>query len=46
MVRARGLARAGEQDAYLGALDALFGIDVTLPAASGAEAAGTGSLAS
>jgi glutamyl-tRNA reductase len=31
MVRSRELARAGEQDAFLGGLDALFGIDVTLP---------------
>ncbi|ANP71095.1 glutamyl-tRNA reductase [Cryobacterium arcticum] len=33
MVRSRELARAGEQDAFLGGLDALFGIDVTLPEA-------------
>jgi glutamyl-tRNA reductase len=32
MVRSRELARAGEQAAFLGGLDALFGIDVTLPA--------------
>jgi glutamyl-tRNA reductase len=31
MVRSRELARAGEQDAFLGGLDALFGIDVALP---------------
>ncbi|WP_130176421.1 glutamyl-tRNA reductase [Cryobacterium sp. SO1] len=31
MVRSRELARAGDQDAFLGGLDALFGIDVTLP---------------
>jgi glutamyl-tRNA reductase len=31
MVRSRELARAGEQAAFLGGLDALFGIDVTLP---------------
>jgi glutamyl-tRNA reductase len=31
MVRSRELARAGEQDAFLGGLDALFGIDVTMP---------------
>ena len=33
MVRSRELARAGEQEAFLGGLDALFGIDVTLPEA-------------
>ena len=31
MVRSRELARAGDQDAFLGGLDALFGIEVTLP---------------
>jgi glutamyl-tRNA reductase len=31
MVRSRELARAGEQAAFLGGLDALFGIDVTMP---------------
>jgi glutamyl-tRNA reductase len=31
MVRSGALARAGEQDAFLGGLDALFGINVTLP---------------
>jgi glutamyl-tRNA reductase len=31
MVRSRELARAGEQAAFLGGLDALFGIDVALP---------------
>jgi glutamyl-tRNA reductase len=36
MVRSRELARAGEQAAFLGGLEALFGIDVTLPAV-GAE---------
>lgn len=36
MVRSRELARAGEQAAFLGGLNALFGIDVTLPEA-GAE---------
>jgi glutamyl-tRNA reductase len=39
MVRSRELARAGEQAAFLGGLDALFGIDVTLPAV---EAGATG----
>jgi len=34
MVRSRELARAGEQDAFLGGLDALFGINVTLPDAA------------
>ncbi len=38
MVRARDLARAGEQDAFLTGLDALFNIDVTLPAATAADA--------
>ncbi|MCU1444644.1 glutamyl-tRNA reductase [Cryobacterium sp.] len=38
MVRSRELARAGEQAAFLGGLEALFGIDVTLPEL-GAEAA-------
>ena len=36
MVRARELARAGEQEAYLTGLDALFGVQVELPAASSA----------
>ncbi|WEO77584.1 glutamyl-tRNA reductase [Cryobacterium sp. SO2] len=36
MVRSRELARAGEQAAFLGGLDALFGIDVTLPEATAA----------
>jgi len=31
MVRSRELARAGDQEAFLGGLDALFGIEVTLP---------------
>lgn len=31
MVRSRELARAGDQDAFLGGLDAIFGIEVTLP---------------
>ena len=33
MVRSRSLARAGEQQAYLTGLDALFGLQVELPAA-------------
>ncbi|KFF60229.1 glutamyl-tRNA reductase [Cryobacterium sp. MLB-32] len=36
MVRARELARAGEQEAYLTGLDALFGVQVELPAESAA----------
>lgn len=32
MVRSRSLARAGEQQAYLAGLDALFGLQVELPA--------------
>ncbi|PXA72320.1 glutamyl-tRNA reductase [Cryobacterium arcticum] len=39
MVRSRELARAGEQAAFLGGLDALFGIDVAGPSVT---AAGTG----
>jgi len=31
MVRSRELARAGDQEAFLGGLDALFGIEVALP---------------
>ncbi|MBC7441634.1 MAG: glutamyl-tRNA reductase [Ramlibacter sp.] len=38
MVRSRELARAGEQAAYLTGLDALFGIQVQLPAAGSAAA--------
>jgi glutamyl-tRNA reductase len=37
MVRSRELARAGEQAAFLGGLDALFGIDVTLPEAGAVD---------
>ena len=36
MVRSRELARAGEQAAFLTGLDAMFGIQVDLPAVSGA----------
>jgi glutamyl-tRNA reductase len=39
MVRARDLARAGEQEAFLTGLDALFNIDVTLPAVAASSAA-------
>lgn len=39
MVRSRELARAGDQEAYLGGLDALFGIQVELPAANATDAA-------
>jgi glutamyl-tRNA reductase len=46
MVRARELARGGEQTAYLTGLNALFSIDVTLPATGAADDAGRGSLAS
>ncbi|MFZ4894485.1 glutamyl-tRNA reductase [Plantibacter sp. Mn2098] len=42
-VRARELARNGEQAAYTSALSALFGIDVDLPAASAAAAAAAAS---
>ena len=47
MVRSRELARAGEQAAFLGGLDALFGIDVTLPEAAEApiELPGTAGVA-
>ena len=38
MVRSRSLARAGEQDSFLTGLDALFGIQVSLPAAGTAQA--------
>jgi glutamyl-tRNA reductase len=39
MVRSRELARAGDQAAYLGGLDALFGIQVELPAATATDSA-------
>ncbi|TFB49909.1 glutamyl-tRNA reductase [Cryobacterium tagatosivorans] len=39
MVRSRSLARAGEQESFLAGLDALFGIQVSLPAAGTAQAA-------
>ena len=39
MVRSRELARAGEQDAFLGGLSALFGLDVDLPDAQATDAA-------
>jgi len=38
MVRSRSLARAGEQESFLTGLDALFGIQVSLPAAGTAQA--------
>ncbi|HZK59876.1 MAG TPA: glutamyl-tRNA reductase [Cryobacterium sp.] len=38
MVRSRELARAGEQEAYLRGLDALFGIRVELPATNATDA--------
>jgi len=37
MVRSRELARAGEQAAFTGGLDALFGIQVEVPAAGAAQ---------
>ena len=47
MVRSRELARAGEQEAYLNGLDALFGITVELPTAISTDtAADAGSAAS
>jgi len=39
MVRSRELARSGDQDAFLGGLDALFGIEVTLPDSAAAPVA-------
>ena len=38
MVRSRSLARAGDQQAYLTGLDALFGLQVELPAPGAAAA--------
>jgi glutamyl-tRNA reductase len=37
MVRSRELARDGEHDAYLAGLDAIFGLQVALPAAGGSD---------
>ncbi|MET0956443.1 MAG: glutamyl-tRNA reductase [Cryobacterium sp.] len=42
MVRSRELARAGEQAAFLGGLDALFGIDVAGPSVTAAGAGDAG----